>query len=81
MPGIDATAIRVIAEPPAAFDGPLPLRGGRDDFALPEILAQHEQDVLRAPFAGEVDELPAALQVKLAHGRLKIRQPERGEWQ
>jgi len=49
--------VGVIAEAAAAFETPLPLGFGRNDLALPDVLAQDEQDILRPPGAREVNEL------------------------
>src|SRR5437660_10047100 len=64
--------VRVITEPTAAFQSPLPLRLGWNHFALPDILAEHEQDILRAPRVRQINELLRAFDGELAHGLLEI---------
>ena len=53
---VDFLLCRVIAESSAGFEAPLPLGFGGNDFALPDVFPEHEQDIFRAPLGGEVDE-------------------------
>ena len=46
---IDSYFVSVISEAAAGFEAPLPLRGGWNDFALPDVFAEDEEDVFRAP--------------------------------
>lgn len=69
---VDAPGVGVIANAAASLEAPLPLGGGRNDFALPDVFAEDEQDVFGAPRGGEVDELLAALDVEIADGLVEI---------
>ena len=69
--------VRVIANGSAGFEGPVPLRLGRNDLALPHIFSQHEQDIAGLPGAGQVDEFPGALDVKITNRRSEINQTQR----
>src|SRR5258708_26313708 len=71
----------VVAEFAAGRDGPLPLRRGGDDFTLPEVFTQHEQDILRAPIAGQIDEPFAAFEMKAADRFVEVNQPDRHDRQ
>src|SRR5262249_28746224 len=55
----------------------LPLLGGRDDFLLPNIFAQHKQDVLGIIFVCQVQIGPAALEMKTLHSRIEINEAKR----
>src|SRR3954463_3270516 len=65
---VDILLLSVIAKTAAGFDPPLPLGCGRDDLALPDVFAEHEQNIFRVPGPSEVDEFLAALDVKFADG-------------
>ena len=58
---VDFLFIGVIAESADRFRGPIPLGIRRDDFALPDVFAENEQDILGVPGAGEIDELFACV--------------------
>jgi hypothetical protein len=62
----------VIAETPAGFNPPLPLGGWRDHFPLPDIFAQHEQNVLGPPMRGEINEFSGAFNVKLTDWVIEV---------
>src|SRR2546423_3965807 len=65
---VDILLLCIIAETPAGFDAPLPLGGRRNDFALPDVFAENQQDIFGAPGASEIDEFLAPFDVKFAHG-------------
>lgn len=69
---VDAFFVSIIAEAAASFDAPAPLVGGRNDFTLPDILAEDEKDVAGMPRAGEVDEFPATVEVEFTDGVVEI---------
>ena len=74
---VNAAFVRVIAQAAADFQPPIPLRLRRDDFALPNIFPQNDQDIFRAPGAGQVHVLAAAGEVELAHRLVEINQSHR----
>ena len=78
---VDAAFVGVIAQTAAGFQAPIPLRLGRDDFALPDIFAQDDEDVFRAPSFGQIDVLAAAGQVELAHRLVEIDHSHRDDRQ
>ena len=69
---IDILLLSIIAETPTGFDAPLPLGRCRNDFALPDVFAQNEQNVLSAPGASKIDEFLAPINVKFAHRIIEI---------
>ncbi len=52
----------------------LPLRLWRDHLALPNVIAEHQQDVVGAEASGQVDEFFGALDVVLAHRVVEVDQ-------
>src|ERR1041385_8964495 len=71
---VDVASVGIIPQRAARLQAPLPLRLGRDDFALPNVFAEDEQNIPRAPSLGQVDEPPAALDVERAHRVIEIDQ-------
>jgi hypothetical protein len=71
---VDLPFVCVITEATAGFDAPSPLVGGGNDFALPDVFTEHEQNIFCAPRLGEVDVFPAAFDMELAHRFVKINQ-------
>src|SRR5262249_56131507 len=69
---VDFLLIGVIAEDATGLDSPAPLLGRRDDFSLPNVFAEHEENVFRAPLSGKVDEGFTALYVEGAHGFVEV---------
>jgi hypothetical protein len=78
---IDSLFVRIIAQAAAGLDAPLPLGGGRDDFALPDVFAKHEENIPGSPLLGEVDEFFAAFDVKFANGLIEVDQAYRNDWE
>src|SRR2546421_8213687 len=73
---IDLLFIGVIANPAAGFKCPIPLRFGRDDFALPHVLAENEQNIFGLPGSREIDEAFGSLDMELAHRTREIDKTE-----
>src|ERR1051325_3360339 len=71
----------VISELPAGFEAPVPLGFGRDDFALPNVFSQNEEDVFGAPGLRQVNKSFATFEVKVAHGFIEIDQSHCDHWQ
>src|SRR5262249_15524102 len=71
---VDFLLVSVIAEDTTGLDCPTPLVGRRNDLSLPDVFAEHEENVFRTPFCGKVDEGFAALHVKGAHGFIEVDQ-------
>ncbi len=69
---VDFLLVGVIAEDATGLDSPAPLLGRRDDFSLPNVFAEHEENVFRAPLSGKVNEGFAALHVEGAHGFVEV---------
>ena len=57
------------------------MRFGRNDFALPHIFAEDQQDIARAPGPGQINKSFRALDVEVADGSGEIGQAERANWQ
>jgi hypothetical protein len=64
--------VGVIAEDATGLDSPAPLLGRRDDFSLPNVFAEHKENVFCTPLSGKVDKCFAALHVEGAHGFVKV---------
>jgi hypothetical protein len=73
---VDLPFVGIITDAAAGFEGPIPLRFGRNDFALPHVFAQDEEDVFGVPRSSEVDELLGAFDVEFADRRSKIDEAE-----
>jgi hypothetical protein len=69
---VDFLLVGVITEDATGLDRPAPLLGRRDDFSLPNVFAEHEENVFRAPLSGKVDEGFAALRVEGSHGFVEV---------
>ena len=69
---IDFLLVGVIAEDVTGLDSPAPLLGRRDDFPLPNVFAEHEENVFRTPLSSKVDEGFAALHVEGAYGFVEV---------
>jgi hypothetical protein len=69
---VEFLLVGVIAEDATGLDRPAPLLGRRDDFSLPNVFAEHEKNVFRAPLGGKVDEGFAALHVESSHGFVEV---------
>src|SRR5262249_37826314 len=69
---VDVLFVGVIAKDAAGLDSPVPLLGRRDDFALPDVFAQDEEDVFRTPISGEVDEGFTTLYMEVAHRIVEV---------
>ncbi len=78
---IDFLLAGVISKAAASLEAPLPLSGRCNNFALPNILAQHQQDVSCIPGVGKVNELLAAFDMKLTNGFVEVNQSESDHWQ
>src|SRR6516164_1009984 len=74
---VDFLLVSVIAEDATGLDSPAPLLGRWDDFSLPNVFAEHEENVFRAPLSGKVNEGFAALHVEGAHGFIKVDKTDR----
>src|SRR6059058_5415514 len=72
--------IGVITETATAFETPLPLRFGGNDFPLPNVFAKHQQDVLRPPCPRQIYEFLRAFDCEVAHGLLEIDDTRSREW-
>ena len=74
---IDSLLVGVIAEDATGLDGPAPLLGRRDDFSLPNVFAEHKENVLRSELSSKVDEGLAALHVEGTYGFVEVGQAGR----
>ena len=69
---VDFLLVGVIAEDATGLNSPAPLVDRRDDFSLPNVFAEHEENVFRTPLSGKVDEGFAALNVEGSHGFVEV---------
>src|ERR1700736_3791571 len=69
---VDFLFVGVVAEDATGLDSPAPLFGRRDDFSLPNVFAEHEENVFRTPLSSKVDEGFAALHVEGAYGFVEV---------
>ena len=69
---INFLLVGVIAEDATGLDSPAPLLGRRDDFSLPNVFAEHKENVFRTQLSSKVDEGFAALNVEGAHGFVEV---------
>src|SRR5258708_1698123 len=69
---IDFLLVGVVAEDATGLDSPAPLLGRRNDFSLPNVFAEHEENVFRTPLSSKVDEGFAALHVEGAYGFVEV---------
>ena len=72
----DAQPPGVVAQLPHPFHGPLPLVAGGDDFLLPDVFSQHQQEIFGLKLIDKVQMFSGALNVEPAHGATKIRNPQ-----
>ena len=68
---------RVVAERLRCLTPVCPLLRGRDDLPLPDVLAEHEEQVLGLEFVAEVEIRPAAIEVEPLHAGVEVDQPDR----
>ena len=73
---LQAQVGRVLAQVAAGGDGRLPLLGRRDHFLVPNVLAQHQEQVFRLEFVTHVEVFLAAIHMEPLHGRVKVDQPD-----
>ena len=66
----------VLAQLAAVADADLPLLGRRDHLPLPDVFAQHQQQVLGLVFVAQVEVSPAALQVEPLHAGIEVDQAD-----
>ena len=76
---IDFLLVGVIAEDATGLDSPAPLIGRRDDFSLPNVFAEHKENVFRSQLSSKVDEGFAALHVEGAHGFVEVDKASRDD--
>ena len=67
----------VAAQFPDGVDAEGPLLGRGDHLTLPDILAEHQQQVRAAQFGGQVEKCPAAVEVEAADGGIEVDKAER----
>src|SRR5439155_21780818 len=53
-------------------DAGLPLLGRRDHLALPDVLADHQQQVFRRELVAQVQVCPASLEVEALHAGVEV---------
>src|SRR5579883_200950 len=73
---VNLTFVRVITQAAAGFNAPLPLRLRGYDLALPDVFAEHQQDVFCAPGLGKVNVTFAAFQMKFTDRLVEINQAD-----
>ena len=75
---LQAEAGGVLAPAPGRSSTPArPLLGRRDHLALPDVLAQHEQDVPRLERVGHVEIRPDPVDVEPLDARVEVDQADR----
>ena len=76
---IDFLLVGVIAEDATGLNSPAPLLGRRNDFPLPNVFAEHEENVFRTPLSSKVNEGFAALHVEGAYGFVEVDKADRND--
>ena len=72
---ISTFLLSVVAQNATGSERPSPLICGRDNFSLPQVLAEDEHDVPGSELGGEIDEALAAGDMKIANRFIEIERP------
>src|SRR5215472_6270307 len=69
---LETEAVRVFGQLADLFHGPLPLVGRRNDFLLPDVLAEHQQQIPSLEFVAQVKIRLCTRDVEVPHGTIEI---------
>ena len=73
---LQAEVLGIVPQGPDVLDADRPLIGRRDHLALPDVLAEHEQDVLRLEEVGQVEIGAHPVDVEPLHARVEVDQAD-----
>ena len=73
---LHAERFGLFGQPATVFDTRLPLLGGRNHLAVPDVFAQHQQQVSRLQLVDEIEIGFRSLEMESLHARIEIDQTD-----